>query len=161
MSNLIARPLDRAAFAPFGNVFQHDGSSRLIEMSGAFDASDGKLRPSLAIIRVEVALASPVIIDQLERHPHTAQTFLPLRGGPSLVVVCETAPDGTPAVSTAQAFIAAGNQGVCYRRNVWHRRVSALEAPSEFAVFMMKCTEDDEDNVFASLANSLTVVFED
>ena len=67
----------------------------------------------------------PYEIDMMERHPaRQPEFFVPLNDRPFLVVVSEDE-GGKPG--TPQVFLARGDQGVNYRRNVWHHPLMALD----------------------------------
>ena len=151
-----AAPLTAEAFAPFGSVVTHRGPEALMPYADAFDHGPEAALATMAVLRIDVAMQGPIEIARLERHPHSAQSFIPLKGGTSLIVVCETQPDGRPLASSARAFIARGDQGVTYRRNVWHRSVTALEAPSEYVVLMHQ-TGHGDDTIFHELEQPLLV----
>ena len=153
---IVAVPLTAEAFAPYGTVIAHDGDLPLMPYSGAFEHAAEATQLTMSVLRVTTAFAGVIEIQRLERHPYSAQSFIPLKGGKSLLVVCGTAPDGNPRLSEVQAFIAVADQGVTYRRNVWHRSVTALEAPSEFVVLMTQ-TGHGNDNVFFDLDVPLMV----
>ena len=156
MMSIAAMPLTADAFAPFGTVVAHRGDAPLMSYPDALEHTAEAANPTMAILRVTAAFEGPVTIPRLERHPYSAQTFLPLQGGKSLLVVCGTQADGRPDLSDVRAFVAASDQGVTYRRNVWHRSVTALEAPSEFVVLMAQTGRGD-DNVFYDLDQPLIV----
>ncbi len=84
-------------------------------------------------------------IRELERHPRSAQTFLPLDGAPYLVVVAPDAPDGGPDPTRMAAFVASAHQGVLYRRNVWHHGLSVFRAGAQFAVLQVLAGEGDDE----------------
>jgi ureidoglycolate lyase len=149
-------PLTAEAFAPFGTVVAHRGESPLMPYAGAFDHTDEATLTTVSVLRVTTAFHGPISITRLERHPYSAQSFIPLKGGRSLLVVCGADAEGRPRPDDARAFIAAADQGVTYRRNVWHRSVTALEAPSEFVVLMVQTGRDD-DNVFYDLDQPLII----
>ncbi|HLZ65841.1 MAG TPA: ureidoglycolate lyase [Aliidongia sp.] len=149
-------PLTSEAFAPFGTVVTHGGGEALMPYLDAFEHTLEAGHMSMAVLRVGTAVQGRVEVTRLERHPYSAQTFIPLKGGRSLVVVCGNEADGRPMLSSARAFIAGSGQGVTYRRNVWHRSVKALEAPSEYVVLMAQTGRGD-DNVFYDLAQPLSV----
>ncbi|MNT13540.1 Ureidoglycolate lyase [compost metagenome] len=67
----------------------------------------------------------------MERHPLGSQSFSPLSSRPFLVVVAED-DGGRPA--RPQVFLARGDQGVNYRRNVWHYPLMPLQTVSDFLV---------------------------
>ena len=99
----------------------------------------------------------PLQILQVEMHPHSAQTFLPLLGGASLIFVCESDAEGAPRPETGRAFRATGRQGICYRRGVWHHRLSPLETPSQYGVIMTHAAES-EDTVILDLPEPVVVL---
>jgi ureidoglycolate lyase len=153
---ITAVPLTAEAFAPFGDVIAHRGDEPLQPYADTFEHAAEATRVTMSVLRVERAFQGPIEIGRLERHPYSAQTFIPLRGGRSLILVCASAPEGQPLLSSVQAFVAGSDQGVTYRRNVWHRSVTALEAPSEYVVLMVQTGRGD-DNVFHDLAAPLVV----
>ncbi len=143
-----AEPLTAAAFAPYGQVVQHDRNGVLNVVANAFERDESATTPSLNLLRIEQAVDMPLLVDKLERHPHSSQTFLTLEGGRSLVIVCDSAPDGTALPATLRAFVAEANQGVTYRRNVWHRAVSPLVAPNEYAMTMMRHPAGSDTEIY-------------
>jgi ureidoglycolate lyase len=63
-----------------------------------------------------------------------------------LIVVCPHAPGGGPDVARAVAFLAAPDQGITYRMNVWHHGLTVLDRPARFAVLMWRNgTASDEE----------------
>lgn len=133
------RPLTKVAFAPFGDVIEADPSTmRLINggtterfhaLSGAEAEGEGA-RVIINLFRGQPR-SFPHVIEMMERHPFGSQSFIPLNGRPFLVVVSRD-DDGRPG--TPEAFLARGDQGVNYRRNLWHYPLMALDAPSDFLV---------------------------
>lgn len=73
----------------------------------------------------------PYTVDMMERHPLGSQSFSPLSGKPFLVVVSEDE-NGRPA--KPQVFLARGDQGVNYHRNVWHHPLMTVDATCDFLV---------------------------
>ena len=140
MHELAARPLTRAAFAPFGDVIETAGSEHFPINEGTteryHDLADVQLagedaRPLISIFRGQ-PFVPPVRVELLERHPLGSQAFMPLDRRPYLVVV---APPGA-AVRPAdlRAFLARGDQGVNYHAGVWHHALLALDDESDFLV---------------------------
>ncbi len=64
------------------------------------------------------------------------------------MVVCQSAPDGSPDVSTLRALIADEGQAVTYRRDVWHHGLTVLDTRSRFAVVTTLTGEADDDTFF-------------
>lgn len=149
-------PLTAAAFAPFGIVVAHASAGRRHFFPEALDHSPEAAQPSFWVSRVDAATPLPLAVTMMERHPYTAQTFLPLRGGRYLAVVAASDQQGLPELTTVRAFLAAGHQGVTYHRDVWHCGMTVLDAPSEFAVLMHKTGRDDDD-VFLDLPRPFSV----
>jgi len=150
-------PLTVARFATFGTIIEQDGSAPLQRFDMVHEHGGAARTPGFALTTIETAVMLPLQIHQVEKHPHSAQTFLPLVGGTSLVFVCESDPKGDPRLGTGRAFRATGRQGVCYRRGVWHHRLSPLEAPSQYGVIMTHAAED-EDTVIYELPEPVLIV---
>lgn len=137
---LVARPLTREAFAPFGEVLQTGGAEHFPINAGTTEryhalaavTLDGPpARAILSIFRGQ-PVTPPVRLALLERHPLGSQAFMPLDRRPYLVVV---APPGEGfALGDVHAFLARGDQGVSYAPGVWHHPLLALEAVSDFLV---------------------------
>lgn len=137
-------PLTAEAFEPFGTVIEHCGDERRHMVERNFHDSEQGLRQALWVSRFTNSSHLPIVIDQLERHPHSNQAFIPLRGKPYLVVCCADRADGSPDLISARAFVANPHQGVVYSCNVWHAGLQVLDAPAEFAV-VMAMTEGCDD----------------
>jgi ureidoglycolate lyase len=132
-------PLTKSAFAPFGDVIEADPSSmRLINggtterfhaLAAAEVAGEGA-RIIINLFRGQPR-AFPYKVAMMERHPFGSQSFSPISGRPFLVVVSDDE-GGRPG--QPQVFLARGDQGVNYRRNVWHHPLMVLAQPSDFLV---------------------------
>ena len=129
--------LERAAFAPFGDVLDCSGDPDRIINQGLcgryhdrarLDFGDG--RAGVSLFRAEPR-ALPLRLEMVERHPEGSQTFVPMSLDPFLVIV---APDagGTPGVPLA--FETAPGQAVSFHRGTWHGVLTPLHAPGLFAV---------------------------
>jgi ureidoglycolate lyase len=138
-SFLQIHPLTKSAFAPFGDVIEAAPTSmRLINggtterfhaLAAAEVVGDGA-RVIINLFRGQPRVF-PYEICMMERHPFGSQSFSPVSGRPFLVVVSpdEGGKPGKPVV-----FLARGDQGVNYRRNVWHHPLMSLGHPSDFLV---------------------------
>ncbi|MEM8742484.1 MAG: ureidoglycolate lyase [Pseudomonadota bacterium] len=137
MTRLRARPLTAAAFDPFGDVLEAAGTpDRLInegrcaryhDLAG-LDIETGRAGVSLFVAQLQ---SMPVEITLLERHPLGSQCFVPMGGARYLVVV---APDAGGIPGAPVAFLARGDQGVNYHRNVWHAVLTPVSGGGLFAV---------------------------
>lgn len=154
---IVAEPLTRAAFAPFGNVIP----PMTRPGRAFFNDNLSNARPA-ASIDLSLALLEPMKAGVLratvmERHRHSSQTFLPLRVARYLVVVAPHGRDGRPDVAGARAFIADGRRGLTYRADIWHHGLTVLDEPGEFAVLMW-CDRTEEDEEFCTLDRPFTVL---
>jgi ureidoglycolate lyase len=156
LSSVPVLPLTAEAFAPFGEVVPLDGDARRVRAQGAFERLDGAIEPRLWIATLQQAVTLPLVVTTLERHPLSAQTFIPLNGCAYVVVVCGAAADGTPDPATLRAFQATPAQGVTYARGVWHHGLAALNAPARFVVCMSFSGRDDD--VFVPLSRPVRLV---
>jgi ureidoglycolate lyase len=139
VDTIVAEPLTRLAFAPFGQVIEADPSTLHLINAGRTErfhdlarvelAGPGA-RPLISIFRGQ-PYELPLTLKLVERHPLGSQAFYPLSDRPFLVVVAEDL-SGVPA--TPRAFLTAPGQGVNIAMNTWHGVLTPLEAESDFLV---------------------------
>ncbi len=91
------------------------------------------------------SFAAPINVVMMERHPFGSQAFIPLNGRSFLVVVAEDV-EGKPA--RPRAFLARGDQGVNYWRNVWHHPLVSLEQTSDFLIVDRAGNENNLEEYF-------------
>ena len=132
-------PLTKSAFAPFGDVIEADpatmryinnGTTERFHALEAAEAVGEGARVIISLFRGQPR-AFPYEIGMMERHPFGSQSFSPISGRPYLVVASEDE-GGQPG--RPHVFLARGDQGVNYRRNVWHHPLMSLGAASDFLV---------------------------
>jgi ureidoglycolate lyase len=139
MQRIVAHPLTREAFAPFGDVIDTGGDNH-------YPINGGKCERYHALARAEAEgpnghviinlfkatpYAFPLSVSMVERHPFGSQAFIPLSPRPFLAVVCPDGPDGPGLPS---AFVTAPGQGVNYRRNLWHGVLTPIGEDQDFVV---------------------------
>ncbi|MBO9125155.1 MULTISPECIES: ureidoglycolate lyase [unclassified Rhizobium] len=133
------QPLTKAAFAPFGEVIEADpatmryinnGTTERFHALAAVDVVGEGARVIINLFRGQPR-DFPCEVGMMERHPFGSQSFSPISGRPFLVVVSEDE-GGKPG--RPQVFLARGDQGVNYGRNVWHHPLMSLGAASDFLV---------------------------
>jgi len=144
------------AFAPYGTVIEHRGKERRFPVEGVFEAEATVTTSRVWVTRATDAGAWPIVIRQMERHPYSAQTFIPLRGQPYLVAVCPAQADGMPDASRLEAFVANPHQGVIYRKNTWHHGLTVLGESAEYVVLQMPAA-NGKDDVFMTLGEPVTI----
>ena len=137
MTEIVIRPIDAAAFAPFGDVIDCAGDPDRIINQGLCGRYHDRARLDFADGRAGVSLfkaeprALPLTLEMVERHPEGSQCFIPMSMDPFLVIV---APDENGAPGTPQAFETAPGQAVNFHRGTWHGVLTPLHAPGLFAV---------------------------
>lgn len=139
MKSLAAKPISAEAFAPYGQLIAAPPDPG--RMSYADGLADAGRAPVLSTTHVS-ASTTPIVVEVLERHPHSSQTFLPLDSDRWLVVV-SSGPDS----SGIEAFVVGPDVGVTIGRGVWHHRLTAIDAPGRFAVLMWKDGVTDDESI--------------
>ena len=148
-TKLDIQPLNREAFAPFGDVIEADPARMRLINNGTTERYHALAEP-VVLGQPERLIFNifrgqprhfPYRIDMMERHPFGSQSFMPLSGQAFLVAVSQDE-DGHPGKPTV--FLAQAHQGVNYFANTWHHPLMALEAVSDFLVV-------DRDNTAANL----------
>ena len=133
--------LTAEAFADFGQVIARHGrsgyainegsSQRYSDLAQLEADADGRL--ALSIFRAK-ARQAPFALGVLECHPLGSQAFVPLNGQSFLIVVAAARPDpNQPDPSILKVFLSDGQQGINFRRGVWHHPLLAL-ADGDFLV---------------------------
>ena len=108
----------------------NEGTTERFHGLARSDASNNGGAPILSIFRA-TARPAPIKLAMMERHPLGSQAFFPLQNASWLVVVSAAA---IPAPDNLEAFIARGDQGVQYSRNVWHHPLLVIEPVQDFIV---------------------------
>jgi len=146
-------PFASASLAPLATrLAARDGKYTDIPDVLAIGDTPGK--HGFAILCPQPVTGSTVTITALERHPHSTQSFLPIRAGRWLVVLAPTLPDGTPDMANVRAFLAGPDDAICIGRNVWHAGLTVLDGPAEFAMMMWRADAGD-DGIVHELATPL------
>ena len=154
---LAAEPISAERFAAFGELLENKTDLRRQDFNLQF-ASDN--RPQLWVNRLPQVADPVVLVDMMESHPHSAQTFVPMQAGRCLVVVAPGGADGRPDLGALRAFLTQGGQGVSYRPNVWHYTFTSVDGPNEVVV-MMGHTGRGDDTVIAHLEQPVEVTIAD
>jgi len=140
MRTLNPIPLNEKDFISYGDVLSTQNSDFIVINDGyaqkhfnlaTLDATQNGGKSALHIY-VAKQREFPLKINMLEKHPCFSQAFIPRSTQPFLVLVClgEESPD----LNTLQAFITNGNQGVHYKKGVWHFPLISIENDEQFIV---------------------------
>lgn len=154
---LRSRPLEAAAFAPYGRVHAaaagmgrpvNQGRGERFDLAalGHDPAAD---RPTLALYRA-AATPLPFRVELLERHPWSEQLFAPLQGADWWVVVAPARADG-PDPDAIAVFLARPGQVVVYGAGVWHYPLAPAGHAADFHMAMWETGRGD-DTEFVTIA---------
>ena len=157
MMQIKAEPISSAGFAAYGELLENKTDQRRKDFTVQF-ATYPDIAPQLWVNRLARCTDTAVLIDVMENHPYSAQTFVPMQPGRCLVVVALGGADGKPDLSTLRAFVTAGGQGVSYLPKVWHYTFSSLDGPNEVVVIMGNTGRGD-DTVIEKISRPVEVVF--
>ena len=91
----------------------------------------------------------PLMVEQVESHPHAAQVFLPMQVSRYLVTVMPSDAAGSPDTRHAMTFVVPGTLGVVYHPGTWHAGMTVLDEESSFVVLMWR--GGDEDDIFTDI----------
>ena len=160
MRQVTPRPLNHAAFAPFGEVIEVSDQVLPWEINGGhawryhdlagLDVLEDGGRPIVSLFRSR-PLETPVL-KMVERHPLSSQAFIPLQPRDWLVAV---APPGDFDPHALCVFRATGAQGVNYRRGVWHHFLLSLAPDSDFLVIEREGPGENCDEIALSPADQV------
>lgn len=139
---IACQPLTPDAYAPYGHVIMaaprgepgkpaNQGTARRFDHLGSLE----NLRPAGSALNVSVFRcapwpAGPLAVALLEKHPASAQAFIPMNARRYLVIVARGGE--RPDLATLAAFVATGTQGVSYLPGVWHHPMIALDTAIDF-----------------------------
>jgi ureidoglycolate lyase len=154
---VVLEPLSAAAFAPFGDVASRPTGERRRYLPTMANRAEDAREFTIWISAAATLGHLPLRVTTLERHPYSAQTFVPLGASRYLCLVCRARADGGPDLATLRGFVAGPEQAVTYARNVWHHPTTVLDGPMEFTV-AMGVTGRSDDDVFVTVDAAVEVV---
>ncbi|NQV58145.1 MAG: ureidoglycolate lyase [Alphaproteobacteria bacterium] len=137
MRELVAEPMEKAAFEPYGQILSDPGPDNRTDYVGQISNGRPGIEINLAVVRALPPKRLPIEVIKLERHPLSSQAFLPLDCDRYLVIAAHPqGTDGPPDPATLRAFIAPGHVGINYNAGTWHFPLTSLDRPATFALLM-------------------------
>ncbi len=158
MRSIATTPLDAASFHPYGEVFEPPPDYRRTYVSDALANGRATAHPSLSVIRVKPLAMPTLMVRKMERHEFSSQSFVPFDAGRYLVIVAPMSSIGGPDETGLRAFLARGDQGVTYGKNVWHHPLTVLDRDASFAITMW-LDGSATDEQFVDLTAPVNVTF--
>ncbi|MBL8697944.1 MAG: ureidoglycolate lyase [Alphaproteobacteria bacterium] len=155
---LAIQPISHESFAPFGELVAHRGDAMRRYLDDAHEHAAPADALRFWVSRYPEPRALPVAYPKLERHPFSAQTFIPLTVQRYVVIAAPTAAGGAPDIAGLRAFLVGPGVGVTYRRATWHGPMTVLDGPAEFAVAMWSAGGPERDDEWFTLPEPLRIV---
>jgi len=131
--------ITEAEFSPFGMILRHPGGDMRHYLDASIEDMLPQTRPRLWINHL-LSSSQDIWLEQIERHPHSAQSFLPMTSVTLLTAVCPTLGDGKPDLDALKIFLLPPGTGIMYRRGTWHHGLISLDVDCDVAVLMGQCT---------------------
>jgi len=144
-TTIIAKPLTKAEFAPYGTVIEpygkdeatpencfHINNGYACRHHAIAEASLDGGTVGMSIFRAKMR-ECPIALSVMEYHPFGSQAFFSMNGQDYVVIVAKA---GAPPESADDltVFYAKSHQGVQYDPNVWHHPLLVLGKDCDFLV---------------------------
>ncbi len=148
MTVLNAQYLNKIDFKPFGQKLNRNRIDKEIEPAkgvfvipgvGEVEVENGL--PELNFLKV---LSRPFVCKVLERHLLTSQSFIPIKGCCSLMVLAPATKGPLPDLSKIIAVIFDGTEGINIKKGTWHSAPFAISKESNFVMVGRKGTLMDD-----------------
>jgi ureidoglycolate lyase len=152
---VLAQPLTREAFAPYGELIApgtderaiNFGTTRRFDDVAHLDVEEEGGRACVAIFRTDADThRAPYPLRAFERHLLGSQSFVPMGAGRCLAVLAGSG--AAPDEAAIAAFIVEPGQGVTLRRGVWHHPLITIGAAD---ILVIERAAQDEDCEVVSL----------
>ncbi|TKR53571.1 hypothetical protein D7I39_20165 [Allopusillimonas ginsengisoli] len=137
MKTLQIEELDHIAFMPYGFALGAVGDGSRQDHFDKISNLRGAARVNLAQLHApRYEPTERIIVDTIERHRFSSQSFFPLNVGQYLVLVGMPTEHGPPGVSQLKAFSVPGNVSITYKPGVWHMGISVLDGGNDFLMLI-------------------------
>lgn len=138
-------PLASADLAPFASHVRAEGG-KFTTLPDVLEVGDVPGQHAFAVLCPQPVDPKAISITFLERHPHSTQTFVPLKVGRWIVLLAPTLADGSPDLANIRAYVAGPEDAVCINRNVWHAGLTVLDRPAEVGMMMWRSAAGPADD---------------
>lgn len=138
-------PLASADLAPFASHVRAEGN-KFTTLPDVLEVGDVPGQHAFAVLCPQPVDPKAISITFLERHPHSTQTFVPLKVGRWIVLLAPTLADGSPDLANIRAYVAGPEDAVCINRNVWHAGLTVLDRPAEVGMMMWRSAAGPADD---------------
>lgn len=138
-------PLASADLAPFAGHVRAEGG-KFTTLPDVLEVGDVPGQHAFAVLCPQPVDPQAISITFLERHPHSTQTFVPLKVGRWIVLLAPTLADGSPDLANIRAYVAGPEDAVCINRNVWHAGLTVLDRPAEVGMMMWRSAAGPADD---------------
>ena len=138
---LVAHPISAEAFAPYGELLSLEAvprypcnqgrAMRYHDLAQEIDCQTLQGRVGLSVYQCQ-ASTLPFRVEVMECHPLGSQIFYPMTMAAAQRYLVAVAPAGDWQADRVQAFVVNGDQGVHYRKGVWHLPIVALDQALNF-----------------------------
>lgn len=150
MKSLQIEEISPAAFAPYGFSLGAADQNRRDHFDAVSNLRAGA-RVNLAQVRAHrYESGQRIIVDKIERHRFSSQSFFPLDVGHYLVLVGTPTDEGAPDMSELRAFSVPGDMGITYNPGVWHTGISVMDGGDNFLMLVHE-EGNDKDCDFVSV----------
>ncbi|GGF25231.1 hypothetical protein GCM10011321_15830 [Youhaiella tibetensis] len=140
-------PLTPGAAEPFAYSVRAIGG-KATEAPLVAEVGDVPGRHVFTVLAPQPVPPDAIELTFLERHPHSTQTFLPIKVGRWLVVVAPKLPTGAPDLDGVEAYLAGPGDAICIARDAWHAGLTVLDEPAEVGMLMWRSDKGDDGVVF-------------
>lgn len=157
MRTIQAKRITKEEFAAFGELINFDDATKIScnqgrairyhDLAQHIDVIEGNGRAGLSIYRTTPS-QPPFLVEVMERHPLGSQAFIPMTMSSTARFLVSVAPYGELDLSKVKSFVVNGQQGVNYKKGIWHLPIVALDQPLDFIALDRIGVEKNCDEVF-------------
>lgn len=149
MAELALEPLEREAFAAFGDVVDAPKPGEKFVLDRTLVNFGTDLSPRLTFNHAR-SWSLPLEATRMERHGRSCQCWIPLDVSRWVVMVAADR-NGTPEPGSLRAFLARGDQAVNFHAGVWHHPLRTLDRTGRFAILMWTTGTREQDEEWADI----------